>query len=274
MSSSSSSFFDNSASNSSGSGSTPSWPENLPAPLIDRTHSITPRSTTTLMESQRPRVRRMQVEQLELMQVQWNFTEDQYRHFRDFFIGDLETGVRKFHLMTFEPAQQAHYYVVVERIVEFLDGKYQFSQEDNLFSVVSNLIVDSEHTSLPIPIPGDIPPKPPLPPLDIPIPTITYSTCNDTITIDYGATIPGLKRYLIETSSDGIGWSRYTEARRERSRLVLNNYFPVGKHIRVRFIKMDLTIQSDPHSVFVVSNASNVAAPVISVTGFHAPLFH
>lgn len=107
----------------------------------------------------------------------------------------------------------------------------------------------------------------------VPTPTISYSACLDTVTVDFGDTIPNLKRYLVEVSdvsSDGP-WDHYTYARRERSRLVFNNYFGGVKWLRISFVMLDLTVIS---GVYIFQpDAPSVAPPVISVSDLFDPTF-
>src|SRR6266545_6121908 len=82
----------------------PEWPTELPTPLVDRLHSILPRSRVTRMESGRSRVRRSFTEPIEVMEVTWNFTEDQYVAFQTFFQEEIENGSLPFVMETLEPS--------------------------------------------------------------------------------------------------------------------------------------------------------------------------
>ena len=96
------------------------------------------------MESGRRRVRRMQLEPIEVMDVTWNFTVDDYVTFRDFFIDDLEHGSLFFVMETIEPADTLGFFTRFTRSYAFLDGTYVFSESDNLFTVNAALEVDEE----------------------------------------------------------------------------------------------------------------------------------
>ena len=121
-----------------------SWPEGLDTPLVERRHTIYPRASTVKMESGRRRVRRMQLEPIEILDVTWNFTADAYVTFRDFFINDLEHGSLFFVMETLEPTDELGQYILFTRSYAFLDGTYVFSESDNLFTVNASLEVDEE----------------------------------------------------------------------------------------------------------------------------------
>lgn len=129
------------------------------------------------MESGRPRVRAVDRECLEVMNVTWNFTGDQYKTFQDFFVNELEHGALVFELITLEHASDPTQIRQYVREVAFLDATYTFSGSDNLFVVEAVLEIDAEEfTYLDNPfVPRTGPPPPPE------IPYTFTSTCWDTI---------------------------------------------------------------------------------------------
>ena len=122
----------------------PYWPEGLDTPLVERRHQILPRSQITEMESGRKRIRRLQLEPIEVVDVTWNFVADAYVTFRNFFINDLKHGSLFFVMETIEPSDGPSTFIRFTRSYAFLDGKYNFSQSDNLFTVSAILEVDEE----------------------------------------------------------------------------------------------------------------------------------
>lgn len=127
-----------------GAGINVTWPDSIPVPMIERSHTINPRHLITGMETNRKRVRRQHDEVIEILDVTWNFTRDEYDAFRTFFIEEIEQGQDYFRLTTIELSATPGTHAEVERIVAFLDGTYQFSRSDNLFSVSAQLEVNSE----------------------------------------------------------------------------------------------------------------------------------
>ncbi len=102
-------------------------------------------------------------------------------------------------------------------------------------------------------------------------PTISYGTCNETVTVDFGGTIANLKRFIVQHSDNPDGpWDSYCELRRERSRLVFNNYFLGQKYLRINFWMRDGSVID---SVYVFKpEAANVDPPAISAPGLTANL--
>ncbi len=96
------------------------------------------------MESGRQRIRRLYTEPIEVMEVTWNFTVDEYSTFRDFFIHTLQQGSLPFEMETKEFAPDPDYIRVYTRQYAFLNGTYEFSRSDNLFSVRTTLEIDAE----------------------------------------------------------------------------------------------------------------------------------
>lgn len=258
-----------SASSSSGSSAI-SWPETLPVPLIERSHNIIPRSEVTLMESKRRRVRRLHMSPIELIGVQWNFTVDQYDAFRTFFIEDLNQGEQIFELITYELASTDGYYIIVTRQVAFVDGRYTFTESDNLFEVKGTLIVESEEESVELAIP--IPPPPGLPPIEFPTPVVSYTVCKENIIIDYGTAISDLNRYRIHHSDSDEGpWKFYCDLKRDRTRLVFGNCFKGTKWLRVSVL---LTNGDYYEGITLLQPlAPNIDAPVITIPDLEDPTF-
>jgi hypothetical protein len=126
------------------------WP-NIPVPLIDNpSYTILPRSYVTPMESKRIRIRRMQVCSIELLDVTWHFTKDEYELFEQFFNETLETGSLPFSITTKESDPFGSGLVEVDRNVAFWKAEYSFSRSDNLYAVTATLeIVDLTHLDPP-----------------------------------------------------------------------------------------------------------------------------
>lgn len=110
--------------------STP-YPVTLPAPLLGRRHTRLPRPLVTVMESERVRVRPQYTESLELMDVQWNFTVDQFQTFESFFRNTLSQGEGDFALEV----------LGTTFTLAFFPATYSFAKSDNLFSVTATLEV-------------------------------------------------------------------------------------------------------------------------------------
>lgn len=114
---------------------TPIWPTLLPVPMAKPRMLVAPRNLRTMMESGRIRSRRVNDEPLEVLEVQWSFTANQFFTFKDFFDDTLENGSLPFLIDIFNE----------EREMVFLESKYDFARSDNLFSVMASL----EYLSLP-----------------------------------------------------------------------------------------------------------------------------
>lgn len=237
------------------------WPESLPAPLIGRTHSLRPRSASTMMESNRKRIRRLHTTSIELIDVDFNFTEDQYDTFRTFFISELDSGVKSFVLITYELAALDGYYQIVDRLVSFVDGTYSFSQSDGLVVVTGTLIVESEEVSQVIPIS----PLPTTPAFQMPPPTtITYDDeeCRSEINIEFPEIAPYGSTWTIMHGETATGpWEFYFEIvgyNAVTDHINLGNYFTGERWVRILFNGLE-------NSVFLPL-APAVEPPVMSVT--------
>lgn len=101
------------------------WPDTLPVPLATPRARMAPRGERMEMETGRVRKRRTVEEALEVWEVQWNFTEDQFAGFKDFFEQTLENGSLPFLIELFDDVKG----------MAFADGKYAFDRSDNLVMV-------------------------------------------------------------------------------------------------------------------------------------------
>lgn len=124
----------------------PDWPLSLSTPMMGRKHMILPRSSSVRMESRRQRIRRLFPDSLELIEVTWNFTADEYAAFRTFFMEDLEQGTLFFTMETRELTANPEFIRIYTRDYAFLDGTYSFTSSDNVFTVQATLQIglDSE----------------------------------------------------------------------------------------------------------------------------------
>lgn len=114
------------------------WPNSLPVPLMMRTHGINSRSTTTIMETGRPRVRPEYDQPFETANYVWHFTEDQFSVFKDFLEINLANGVNNFYLSGYEGG------LLVYHVVAFMGG-YNVEHSDNLYAVSAQVeIVEDE----------------------------------------------------------------------------------------------------------------------------------
>lgn len=104
------------------------WPTTLPLPLMGSRTGVSSRGELVEMESGRARRRRQFEDPLEVMEVQWNFTKDEFDDFKIFFDANLENGSLSFIIEAYG-------------IVAFLNGTYSFSRSDNLFTVAASLLI-------------------------------------------------------------------------------------------------------------------------------------
>jgi hypothetical protein len=118
--------------------STPYWPDDLPLPLVGGSRDDQPKAALTTMETGRIRKRRMFDQQLKTLQVQWNFTEDQFSTFKSFYEDDLENGSLSFATELFHDESDGF------REVAFTEDQYTFSRSDNLFTVDAELQIVQE----------------------------------------------------------------------------------------------------------------------------------
>lgn len=198
------------------------WPEDLPVPLLGRRHTLNPRSIITVMESNRKRVRRSDPEAIELLNVRWNFTRDEFDAFRTFFIEDLEQGVLPFTMVTYDPSPTVGLTTQITWTLAFFGvPPYQFARSDNLFEVSATLEVDAAETEE-----IDNPVVPDIRTWDPP-PVVTYPdpVCRNEIRIDM-PTISDMENVVIEHSDSESGpWFFWGETREARTQITLGNYF-------------------------------------------------
>lgn len=90
---------------------------------------------SVMMDSGRIRHRRVHELPIETQTLSWTFTEDEFEAFQAFFENDLENGSLPFSLEIYGESKE----------VSFLDGSYQFSRGDNVYSVTATVL----HVSLP-----------------------------------------------------------------------------------------------------------------------------
>lgn len=112
------------------------WPTSLPLPLIKRKYDLDPRNASTIMETGRMRNRRVYDIPVKMIQVAWNFTQDEFDTFKSFFDTDLENGT-----LTFDWDE--------EGTLAFYPATYDFTRTDNLFAVSATLEVVVAYNSTP-----------------------------------------------------------------------------------------------------------------------------
>lgn len=127
------------------------WPA-IPEPKIMRTHSFGPRHEATRMETSRVRKRRTYTDALELVEVLWHFTQDEFDTFKTFFEVELVNGSARFEMDHYSLEEDPPSLVTLE--YTFWEG-YSFNRSDNLFAVSATL-------ELAPPEPADPPPEPDL----------------------------------------------------------------------------------------------------------------
>lgn len=235
------------------------WPTTLPAPLLGRKYTVMPRSSSVRMESRRQRIRRLYTDSLELIDVTWNFTGDDYATFRDFFQEDLEQGTLFFTMETKELTDDPAIIHVYTRDYAFLDATYSFSESDNLFAVQATLQIglDSEsYTEVDITAPL------------IPDLLLTYEsdTCRELFTLSW----PYQSGDVVQIASAGGGpWFDYiavvpdeTPDPTGNKTVRINNDFDGSKYFRV------IGSNGAPRTQVVHPAASSVSAPIfISLNG-------
>lgn len=99
-------------------------------PLVNPRFASSSRVLRTEMESGRIRSRRQFEDPVEILEVEWHFTEDQFETFKDFFDVTLVNGT-----LSFTIALESE----TEREVVFFEANYAYSSSDNLFIVNSQL---------------------------------------------------------------------------------------------------------------------------------------
>lgn len=176
------------------------WPDTIPVPQVARTHRIDPRMAPTLMESGRMRNRRIYPEPIELIDVTWNFTSDEFEAFKDFFEAELENGSLHFTLAVpdFAPPLTDR---TVTRELAFWEGNYAFARGDNLFSVKATLEIVNEFT-VDVALP---PPENSLPELELTYPTV----CRSEFVLTFTPATTG-RLYSIQTAYANTGpWGHH-----------------------------------------------------------------
>lgn len=103
------------------------------------------------MESRRYRCRRQHLALLKLVDVSWNFTEDEYAIFQEFFIEQLNQGELLFAMVSIEPDSNPALQRTYIRGLSFWGGTYEFSRSDNLFTVSATLEIVVETFNIYIP---------------------------------------------------------------------------------------------------------------------------
>lgn len=215
---------------SSSSGQFIDWPSDLPTPLsVGREHTFHARSETAVMETNRRRTRPIYTETVQVLDVQWNFTGDQYSDFVDFFRDGLNNGVYRFEMETLEPSPVEGDIYEVTRYLSFLDGTYEFTRTDNLVEVRATLLVEHEEkVSIANPATHDQQMHPP-PEISS---TGTTPECNDELLISLPP-IANLQNVKIQYGPTSSGpWTFWGETRQAESEIALSNYF-TGYWIRI-----------------------------------------
>ena len=127
------------------------WPDEIPVPHPDHTRPLDPRSEITGMDSGRIRLRRQFSDPLELLEVTWNFTDDQFQAFESFFTSTLSNGEKAFTIYLEESEGYD---------VQFY-GSYQYHRADNHHQVTAVLeVISSPVGDIPYVPPPDPPPPP------------------------------------------------------------------------------------------------------------------
>jgi len=109
------------------------WPETLPVPLATPQMRSSPRAIQMEMESRRIRKRRTAEVPLDIMSLQWNFTEDQFADFKTFFDETLNNGAGPFIMEIFGVGAQ----------LSFVEGSYAYARSDNLVAVSASVIMST-----------------------------------------------------------------------------------------------------------------------------------
>lgn len=127
------------------------WPETLPAPSVSYRRRSEPRSNAMTMETKRTRVYRSHTAPIKVLEVKFNFTEDEYSLFQSFFITDLQQGSLSFVLESMELGVSVDLPRTYVRELAFLDPSYHFTRTDNLVIVDASFEVVSENFNVFIP---------------------------------------------------------------------------------------------------------------------------
>ena len=117
------------------------WPVGLGLPLVGNRRKLQPRSFITRMDSKRTRVRRSYETYLDLVDFDWNFTEDEFDTFKTFFEDSLLNGTYPF-VITLVDIDDSSQYAITE--YAFWEATYSFSRSDNLVNVFATCVVLEE----------------------------------------------------------------------------------------------------------------------------------
>jgi hypothetical protein len=103
------------------------------------------------METKRIRVRRAYENYFTIVDLQWNFTQDEFETFKAFFEDDLVNGQYTFVITIVDPDDPTQ-----QTVTEygFYEEAYQFGRGDNLYNVRARMTIEEEEVGA-IPEPFD-----------------------------------------------------------------------------------------------------------------------
>ena len=243
------------------------WPESLPVPLVKPTHGHSPRGEVTVMDSKRIRVRRNFDTVLETVDVEWNFTKDQFEDFKEYFETDLENGSLLFQFVTYEPTDDVEFLTEITWTAAFWEGSYSFSHSDNLYTVSSTLEV-TNRVEATVETPDPL--LPPYIPSHSPTLTPVYPTsCRDEVQFEIEMAAGDEYSLQIGESSGGP-WHDHVFVKLENPEEVaagkktvrLNNDYRGQYYFRV--------VRTDNAKLVykpILPQASVIEPPTISITG-------
>lgn len=237
------------------------FPEALPAPLLAYKDQQVTRSLQTQMDSGRIRVRRKFVKEMVILQVQWNFVEDQYELFENFFKVDLQNGALSFVLVTFEPSPTPYMVRRIVRILAFHEGgQYNLGHSDNLYAVSAQLI-ETEKGVFEEADPFN--PAPLIPPIiNPPRISISYPECREYADVSCPVTVGFVYALQISDGEDGAYYDHIYIKPEETGTKVLrlnNDYRGEAWFRLVRLV--DSAVVRKPR----LMTASEVAPPGLSI---------
>lgn len=119
------------------------WPNTLPLPLISPPRTIDPQQTELTFESGRKRVVREFEDYREIVDLEWNFTSDEFEIFQGFFEDDLANGAFPFYLSYLDPDDSSF---LIETDYQFVEADYAISRADNVFNVQAVCILQGTAT--------------------------------------------------------------------------------------------------------------------------------
>lgn len=244
-------------------------PSNIPVPLIHRSMRTLARATSVKMESKRIRRRRTHSAILDILEVRWHLTADQFQWFKDFFEDTLQNGTLPFTMTTFDPSPKPGIVVEIDWKLAFLNATYTLVRSDNLFAVDADLEVFHE-------IRQDI-----ADPISSTTLEVEYedSTCKDVVKLKWKL-VPDLLN-ILETAGSADGpWHDYIYAAPTPTQKAsgvmdvrLNNDYDGKRHFRVSINGSPITdsVQPDASTVpppdVTVSNVSPSTKPMQSLGG-------